>query len=166
MKKLLMALSVVASAMFAQAAAVNWEVTGTKTEVNYSVYLLVSDTVTTTWSSAADVAKAAIATGTIAKDGRDYTANGTAVNTSLTKSSSFYYVIVSADSTQYAVSSLYDGAYVYNNDANPPESSPGVLTFAADSASYSSFSGSVPEPTSGLLMLVGLAGLALRRKRA
>ena len=27
-------------------------------------------------------------------------------------------------------------------------------------------SASVPEPTSGLLMLVGLAGLALRRKRA
>ena len=33
-------------------------------------------------------------------------------------------------------------------------------------ASWGSESSSVPEPTSGLLMLVGLAGLALRRRRA
>ncbi len=31
---------------------------------------------------------------------------------------------------------------------------------------WSSVTGGVPEPTSGLLMLIGLAGLALRRKRA
>lgn len=38
----------------------------------------------------------------------------------------------------------------------------GQSDFMATSASYAS----VPEPTSGLLMLMGLAGLALRRRRA
>ena len=170
MKKLLMALGVVASAACAQAAAVKWEVTGTEAEVNYSVYLLVGDVATTTWSSAADVAKAAIDKGTLVDQGREnYGAVGTAINASLTKTTSFYYVIVSADSTKYAVSDLYPGSsYVYNNDntSGTPETSPATASFAANTASYSSFSGSVPEPTSGLLMLVGLAGLALRRKRA
>ena len=36
----------------------------------------------------------------------------------------------------------------------------------AGSASGWTAAGAIPEPTSGLLMLVGLAGLALRRKRA
>lgn len=34
------------------------------------------------------------------------------------------------------------------------------------SVGWTSVSGGVPEPTSGLLMLIGMAGLALRRKRA
>ena len=168
MKKLLMALGVVVSAACAQAATVNWAVTGTEVEKSYTVYLLVGDIATTTWSSAADVANTAVASGSIEKDGRQYRASGTATDASLTKTTSFYYVIVSADSTKYAVSDLYAGStYVYNQDASPPDPSPSVYpTFVTDGASYSSFSGSVPEPTSGLLMALGLAGLALRRKRA
>ena len=47
----------------------------------------------------------------------------------------------------------------------PPDSG---STFAlnADSFANSGTIASVPEPTSGLLMLVGIAGLALRRRRA
>jgi hypothetical protein len=54
-------------------------------------------------------------------------------------------------------------------------SSPGYVTYNSDaSLGFDKFAGStgwtgtvaVPEPTSGLLMLVGLAGLALRRRRA
>ncbi len=40
------------------------------------------------------------------------------------------------------------------------------LTVERDFMATSSSYGSVPEPTSGLLMLMGLAGLALRRRRA
>ena len=39
-------------------------------------------------------------------------------------------------------------------------------TASQAAGAWTSVTGSVPEPTSGLLMLVGLAGLALRRKRA
>ena len=38
-------------------------------------------------------------------------------------------------------------------------------TFLNNTSNWNSY-GSVPEPTSGLLMLLGMAGLALRRKRA
>lgn len=37
---------------------------------------------------------------------------------------------------------------------------------SANTVGYSGTVANVPEPTSGLLMLVGLAGLALRRRRA
>ena len=50
----------------------------------------------------------------------------------------------------------------YDYEAGSP--SPG--TFAINSFANSGTIAGVPEPTSGLLMLVGLAGLALRRRRA
>lgn len=50
----------------------------------------------------------------------------------------------------------------YDYDAGNP--APG--TFAITAVANSGTIASVPEPTSGLLMLVGLAGLALRRRRA
>lgn len=44
--------------------------------------------------------------------------------------------------------------------------SPDMLGLNASSFAHSGTIADVPEPTSGLLMLVGLAGLALRRRRA
>jgi len=58
-------------------------------------------------------------------------------------------------------SSIYDG------NADPPEASPGAFTFnLASGLTTGTIGGAVPEPTSGLLMLVGLGALALRRRRA
>ena len=50
----------------------------------------------------------------------------------------------------------------YDYEAGNP--SPG--TFAITAVANSGTIASVPEPTSGILLLVGMAGLALRRKRA
>lgn len=68
-----------------------------------------------------------------------------------------------ADSTFYFASNVDITGYTYE----PPAGNPGVLY--VDTSSFVSGTvgtAAVPEPTSGLLMLVGLAGLALRRRRA
>ena len=46
------------------------------------------------------------------------------------------------------------------------DGSPAPGTFAVTSFANSGTIASVPEPTSGILLLIGMAGLALRRKRA
>lgn len=68
------------------------------------------------------------------------------------------------DGSSYSTTGAMDvSAYIYT----PPQSSPGEFTFTVDSfGTKGAPIGNVPEPTSGLLMLLGMAGLALRRKRA
>ena len=66
------------------------------------------------------------------------------------------------------------GTYAYEGTAtattpigNLPSSNIGVTANFANAGSWTYTAGSaVPEPTSGLLMLLGMAGLALRRRRA
>lgn len=170
MKKILIVFCAFMLAVGVQAASVDWKVTGTANEANYTIYLIVGETTTTTWASVSDIAAAAVGTGTIVKGNRNYVSNGTATDTTLTKNSKFYYVIVSADKLSYAVSDIYDGSsFVYDTSAEPPEVAPSVApVFAANSVSYTAFSGGgdVPEPTSAMLLLLGMAGLALRRKVA
>ena len=59
---------------------------------------------------------------------------------------------------------LLSSGYVYDGDAEPPESSPGTFEIGATSF-VNSGTVAVPEPTSGLLLLLGMAGLAIRRKK-
>lgn len=174
MKKIMIAALAMAVAVVANAASVDWAVTGSSAQNGYSVYLMSGDVVSS-WESADAVKAAAIASGTIEKiSSRSYGAAGTATNDALTKSSNFYYIIVNADASQYAVSGAYAGAdYVYDASATPPETPPSLdPTFAAKDATFSDWAKAdtpttdVPEPTSGLLLLVGAASLALRRRRA
>ena len=70
------------------------------------------------------------------------------------------------DGMAYKYTGEIDGtAYIYDLNAEPPEASPGTFDIAASSFANSGTVG-VPEPTSGLLLLLGMAGLALKRKRA
>lgn len=174
MKKVLMTLCAFALAFGAQAASVDWKVSGKDAQIGYSAYLMVGETATTSWASVSDIAAAAIGTGTLVKLGRNVAADGTTTDAALTKDGSFYFVVVTADKSSYAVSDLYAGAaYVYDTMASPPESAPSVSPiFAANTASYVAFGGGgggggdIPEPTSAMLLLLGMAGLALRRKVA
>ena len=173
MKKLIIVAAAVLCGTFARAASVNWQVTGaTADQVGYSVYMVAA--ISDAWTSGADVAKDATSlgtgtSGTIAKSGRVYSISSTtASGEDITASSSLYLVLVkSADATDYTYVSMGDiSGAVYE----PPASA--TTTFSTTSAALlagtagSFSSSSVPEPTSGLLMLLGMAGLALRRRRA
>ena len=169
MKKLTLMIGAVALAMGVQAATVNWKVSGTAATVNYNVYLLTS--IADSYESVADIANAGHTSGTIVKSARNHIAGASAAADAITKDSmkEVYWVIVdgSGSPTSYNYVKTDMSAFVYDPDNQ--ESSPGQFNSitAADMLAGSSGSfGAVPEPTSGMLVLLGMAGLALKRKRA
>jgi len=171
----------------ANAASINWgaavaspdDLTGnTEATAGYVAYLLYSST--SLGSIATELDKTGI--GAIANNGASvvstYTLTSADVNDMWAFSTEYvatdvngYYQILVVDEASgkfgaanqtFTVTGITDlnspGEVLYNNDF-----SLGYDHFAGETG----WSGSVaPEPTSGLLMLVGLAGLALKRKRA
>ena len=170
MKKLVMMLALALAVVSVKAAVVDWNVAGTAATVNYTVYLLAA--APGDYANVSELAAAAVGSATIKQSGRSYsTGDQKASGSSVTKTSDFYYAIVSgADATSFnyvAASGL--AAKVYDPDNQ--ESSPGKFNsisaaniLAGTKADFGG-GGDVPEPTSGLLLLVGGAMLALRRKQ-
>ena len=76
--------------------------------------------------------------------------------TSITDDSNFFVTAATAASTTFTDASALNKGYTL------------TATASATASNWKSAGGTtpVPEPTSGLLMLLGMAGLALRRKRA
>ena len=174
MKKLIILAALAFTAGFAKAASVDWQVSGgTAAQVGFNVYLVTA--IDTTWASGADVATAAAAlgtgtSGTIAKSGRNYmfgpaSASGDGITATSMKEA--YFVLVQSDSaTSYTYIKSDLSAYVYGETESSPGNF-GTTTAALLAGTSGNFASSpVPEPTSGLLMVLGLAGLALKRKRA
>ena len=152
-----------------RAASVNWQVAGTQATEGYTVYVLTA--LADKYENAAAIAAASVDSGTITKNGRTYSAKGLASDASVTSESmkNAYYVIVeNSSATSYTYYKTDMSAMVFDPDNQ--ESSPGqfnsvsaaTILSSGTSANYAA----VPEPTSGLLMLLGVAGLALRRRRA
>ena len=170
MKKLAIVIAMATLAISVKAASVDWKVNGAAAQENYSVYLLTS--LESSYASVDALAAAAVGSATITKSGRNYTTGTvTSADASITKASmeNAYLVIVSsssASSYNYVKADL--SAYTY--DVNAQETAPttpfGGFTAAQLAAGTSANFAAVPEPTSGLLMLLGVAGLALRRRRA
>lgn len=166
MKKLMMVIALVASAVSAKAACVDWAVAATASDVNSTVYLLsaVGD-----FASADDLVAAAISSSTVASAGRGKyaTPKKTANSSSITKDGEYFYAILAADKSSFSyvtATGLADSVY----DPDLQESSLGTydkVNFAAIKNGTTQSFGAVPEPTSGLLLLLGMAGLALRRKQ-
>lgn len=181
MKKLFVAFAVVASAMVVNAATCTWSTTGTIYQPTDSATAVAGFTAylfdTTTVSQSALVA--------LLRDGSsitDYAAMCTyntptaakVATTSFTQDSgktiTAFMAIVQDD---YVYISTSKGAttadvgtagFSLGNQSTPSKNVFGFSTAYGSAGWYST--ASAPEPTSGLMMLLGMAGLALRRKRA
>ena len=79
---------------------------------------------------------------------------------------SMFVVIFSEASYDAGKSVLYTGVTDVSDAFYEPPNAATAFTFTAEKFANSGTIASVPEPTSGLLVLVGIAGLALRRRRA
>ena len=103
---------------------------------------------------------------------RKSTASGSATSDTITKDKSYYFVMVDAAGENFKAAGPYAGtSMVY--DPSQMESAPDNTDFASStfaSASWTAVGGGstppIPEPTSGILMIVGLGALALRRRKA
>ena len=179
MKKLMLALAAVVVAGVANAAALNWQYyADSSTYEGDTVYILKAYDSSKTYSLA-ELATEAVASDTIQKNvsGRNtyYRAGGANYTHTITgwnseenggQAVTFYQVLV------------HDGKYfaheasgtTWGGTISAPANAPGIGSATAFANAVSSATwttpAAVPEPTSGLLMLLGVAGLALRRRRA
>ena len=174
MKKMFVLAALALACVGARAACVDWKISGTADDVGSQIYIV--GALSEDWTSVADIAAAASAFGngtsdTLVKAGRAYSASGTIVSDNVTKTAGdVYFIIVSgSDAASYNYLKVDVKGLAYEGS----DSSPGQLTsvtaaslLAGSTGTFAGGGGDVPEPTSGLLALVGLAGLALRRRRA
>lgn len=190
-KKLMMTMAVAAAAAVVNAAAVTWgaskgylyEAGGANKLKSGTAYLmfatsafdqnaLVSAFDAANGDSSATLAAMtgsgalATGTGTVGSNARIASTESTYA---LTDSGSAYFVVFDGD--KMYVSAAQDAAYDPVTDS--VEIIFNVMTTSSKNAALSSAGGysgagwyAAPEPTSGLLMLMGFAGLALRRRRA
>ena len=179
MKKLMFALAAVAMGFAAQAGAVSWSMTnvylGNTTDLAEGciAYLLTGSDLSAPGSSITDVdsAKAFVAANN--------TYGGSAIGDSTGKFSvEGYGTYGAADTTVYAIvfnaATIDDATQFYVSksakDLSIPGSGTGQVALGTQKTNSQSAANwhamGVPEPTSGLLMLVGLGALALRRRRA
>ena len=191
MKKLMIALAVAVVAAVSQAASVDWSVannswvldSGSKAASGFTVYLINGATALDTVAAAIDGKTGAFNADQSWVYGSATTDNGkgrvtelTTTTDKLARGTKYDFSVLMIDTSaeggpKYMVSDTFaQKAYKVGDDEALGISFTGdllgenALTYNATSAANGW--AAVPEPTSGLLLLLGVAGLALRRKRA
>ena len=165
MKKLMIAVAIVCAAAMSQAAAVSWLATASSVYNGQKLYLLTS--ITESYASLEAFEATAIDYGTVAKSGPTAykVSQRLTEDAAVTKSANFYLAVVDGNTIHYLNMTDTFQPMVYE----PPASSPGNVTAVFANVANSTTTATIdaiPEPTSGLLLLLGVAGLALRRRRA
>ena len=174
MKKIMIALAAFALAVSAQAATVSWKVTtGGSDYAGMTVYAFANTTTATILSACASGAEsdwsalfADASVGANSGSGTRLTAAGD--NNGLKADDTLTFVIVDGDVANGSNYYVFDSVTIPAANVYEPPTAGAALSMKASAltvAGQGAFT-AVPEPTSGLLMLVGLAGLALRRRRA
>jgi hypothetical protein len=179
MKKTLIMMAAAVSAIAINAASVDWEldfydVSGMDDTTAYTLYVFAGGDVASTLATALNTSGSfnetafASALAGATKVTGSFDEYGWASGSLAGAESAISFLVLTdgtvTDSTFYYSGSIDVTGYTYE----PPAGSPGGLytDFSAMSSGTIGATAAVPEPTSGLLMLVGLAGLALRRRRA
>ncbi len=183
MKKILVALAVAGLAFASQAASIKWS-TGTKVlapestsqaaagTLSMYVWLVDANTYNNTsvdslWASYGNKLNTATAstTGGAGKAGVTVTTDGLSYSTT---AATYYYALalITYDGDQNGTAEYYIAniASSYVNTAGTGNNISSLATKLGGSGEAVSWT-AVPEPTSGLLVLLGMAGLALKRRR-
>ena len=185
MKKLMIAAAIVCAAVMGQAATVNWDVDWAYSNDGKGIDTYDGPGEMIYWivdmGTSTDTSKLAVDTTGALVNGSNYAivdtgaftenANGAAVGDSLANGSYLAMIIYDAENGLYGVSAANQisgiveapptaGALAENFQNDGGLNDDGTPYMVANMAT------AVPEPTSGLLLLLGVAGLALRRRRA
>lgn len=170
MKKLIIIVGAVLLTCASQAAQFTWGLTASKSAASSyngaDVYMiLAADYDSSKTMSLSDIKGASKSKGTLSVGSMSATTGNIVVNDSwVTEGTdySWYAVVVSDD--KYFVSSAATTSTAVADTATPASKTFASKSEMATASNWKTMA--VPEPTSGLLMLLGLAGLALKRKRA
>lgn len=182
MKKIMIALAAVALAMGVNAAAVDWQVSyaGKGTAWKDSSVLVLAfngasyaDVINLVTVSGSDNLSSALSAYALNGAGTQFTSSvkgtaKTATIQTLTDTSSMFWMILADGSYDAGSSVLWTGVTDITDSLYTPPSTGTTLPLSAASfANEGTIAGqAIPEPTSALMLLLGVAGLALRRKQA
>ncbi len=170
MKKLIIAAAIACAAAVSQASSVNWGLSSAVDATTYATgtaYLICIDNLAkpsltadtaAAWykDNSASLSSKALFSGSVT-DG--------AINSVVSKDEAigrknYWLVIVAGDEKNFAVSTTTKALNITTSALTVTAKWDGASQMTSFAAS------SVPEPTSGLMLLLGIAGLALKRKRA